>query len=176
VIRFFKNPWTYILLGPASLFGLLAMVGVEPDTVVLTFGFLLFLVVAVSASKYAFRAPALIFEGNVNNDSVNIVGFALVLVSLMATQTYRWIFISLGRPEWLTQTYWVSGFVYTMFVGFALVAWSTRRTTPKPVSGRIGLSGFFVGFLSAIGLMLSGILPAVTKFVLGLFGGLTRVL
>ena len=85
-----------------------------------------------------------------------------------------WVFIGLDRPAWMIESYWNPALVYTLFFGLVLVAWSTRRTTPKPPTGRIGLGGFFVGFLSAIGLMLSGILPAVTKFVLGLAQGMLR--
>src|SRR5690349_12926895 len=103
--RLYRNPWTYLLAGPAIVFLLLVLVGVTPDAIVLTFGFLVFLVVSVAASKYAFRAPALIWSGNVENESVNIVGWGIVLISLMLTQTYRWVFISLDRPDWLLQTY-----------------------------------------------------------------------
>lgn len=174
--RLIRNPWTYLLLGPAALFALLILVGVTPDALVLTFGFLVFLVVSVAATKYAFRAPSLIWEGNTQNDSVNIIGWAAVLVSLMSTQVYRWVFISMGRPDWLIETYWSPLFVYTMFLGFTLVAWSTRRATPKPPSGRFGWGSFFVGVISALGLMLSGILPGVTKFVLGLFGASVHAL
>lgn len=167
-----KNPWTWVLGLPLVLFVTLVLLHVDPDTTVLTFGFLLFLIVSVAASKYAIRTPVLVYTGDTRNEAVNIVGWAFVMLSIEATQTYRWIFITLGRPDWLTNQYWSSLFVYTMFWGFCMVAWSTRKTVPRPPNGRIGLGGFIVGFATAIGLMLSGILPAILKLIVTACQGL----
>lgn len=172
--RLLKNPWTWILLIPLLLFAFMVFLRVDPDLVVLTFGFLLFLIVSVAASKYALRAPVLIYNGDMRNEAINIVGWAFVMLGIEATQTYRWIFITLGRPEWLVHQYWSSSFVYTMFCGFAMVAWSTRRTVPRPPNGKIGFGGFIVGFATALGLMLSGILPAAAKALFAVFQSLLR--
>lgn len=163
--RFLRNPWTWILLPPPLLFAILMLAHVPADWVVLTFGLFVFLAAAVVAGKYVIRAPALIYAGNVENQSINIVGWSLVLLSLMATQTYRWVVINLDRPDWLTQQYWSSGTVYVMFFGFVLVAWSTRRASTAPPHGRVGLGGWFVGLISGIGLMASGALPMAAKLV-----------
>lgn len=170
--RLIKNPWTWILSLPVLLFVLLVILRIDTDLVVLTFGFLLFLIVSVAASRYALRAPALIADGNSSNEAFNIVGWAFVMFAIEATQVYRWIFITMGRPDWLIGQYWSSGFVYTMFCGFCMVSWSTRRVMPQPPNGRVGFGGFIVGFATALGLMLSGILPNVIKAILVAFQGL----
>lgn len=175
--RLIKNPWTWILTVPIVLFSLLVLARVEPDNVLLTFGFLLFLTVSLAASKYALRAPALIYHGNISNEAVNIAGWAFVMLAVEATQIYRWVSIAiLHRADWLTATYWNALIVYTMFVGFCMVAWSTRRAVPRPPSGRIGWGGFIVGFATAISLMLSGILPSIIKGAAMLFGSMTHAL
>lgn len=161
--RFFRNPWTWILLPPPLLFVVLMLAHVPADWVVLTFGLLVFLAAAVVAGKYVIRAPSLIHAGNIENQAINIVGWALVLLSLMATQTYRWVSINLNRPDWLTLQYWSASMVYAMFFGFILVAWSTRRASTAPPHGRLGLGGWFVGLISGIGLMASGALPMAVK-------------
>lgn len=174
--RFFRNPWTWILLPPPILFAILALTNVLADWIVLTFGLFVFLAAAVVAGKYVIRAPALIYEGNVQSQSVNIIGWAIVLLSLMATQTYRWVVINLDRPDWLATQYWSAGMVYTMFFGFVLVAWSTRRIASSPPSGRVGLGGWFVGLLSGIGLMASGALPLAAKMAILLFGKMVALI
>lgn len=174
--RFFRNPWTWILLPPPILFAVLMLFAVPADWVVLTFGLLVFLAIAVVAGKYVIRAPALIYEGNIENQAVNIVGFALVLLSLMGMQTYRWVVINLNRPDWISQQYWSAGMVYVMFVGFILVAWSTRRAATAPPNGRVGLGGWFVGLISGIGLMASGVLPMAAKMSMLAFGKLVAFL
>lgn len=161
--RFFRNPWTWILLPPIVLFILMAGLAVAADLIALTFGLLVFLAAALVAGKYVIRAPALIYSGSVANQSINIVGWSLVLLSLMASQVLRWVAINLSRPDWLTQQYWSPAIVYTLFIGFVLVAWSTRKASTAPPGGRIGLGGWFVGFLSGVGLMLSGIFPVIIK-------------
>lgn len=171
MIRFLKNPWTGLLAAPVVLFAALWGFRVPPDGILQVFSFLLFLAVGIAASKYVLRSPALIRDGNVGNDSLNIVGWAVVLLTLMQTQAYRWIFISLGRPLYMQESYWNALIVFTMFFSFVLVAYSTRRTVPRVPGGRISLGGFFVGFVSALGLMLSGAIPAVTKLVVALFQG-----
>lgn len=163
--RTWRNPWTWILLPPILLFVILAALGVPADWIVLTFGLLVFLAAALVAGKYVIRAPVLIYAGDIENQSVNIVGWSLVLLSLMASQVLRWVSINLDRPEWLTQQYWSSALVYALFLGFVLVAWSTRKASTAPPSGRLGLGGWFVGLLTGIGLMASGALPMAAKLV-----------
>lgn len=172
--RILKNPWTWIFALPALVFVILVSVHAPVDTMLLTFGFLLFLAIALPASKYVLRAPVLVYQGDVSSEALNITGWACVMLSLESTQVYRWVYITMDRPAWLTETYWSSSFIYAMFYGFLLVAWSTRRAVPKPPNGRVGLGGFFIGFATAIGLMLSGILPSVTRTVVVLFGSLTH--
>ncbi len=174
VKRLISNPWVWVLSLPPILFIILMAVHVSSDAVSLVFGFLLFLIISVAASKYALRAPVLIWQGTTSNEAVNIAGWAFVMLALEATQTYRWIFISLGRPEWLIGQYWNAAIIYTMFCGFCMVAWSTRRTLPRPPNGRVSLGGFVVGFATALGLMLSGILPALVKMLLATVQGLAH--
>lgn len=158
--RFFKNPWTYILGIPALLFAILTFRGVNPDQIVIWFGLFAFLAAALVSGKYILRAPEVVTSGNVERMSVNIVGWSLILTSYMATAIYRWRFIEAGRPEEWSQTYWNASFVFVSFLGFLLVAWSTRRVSepPGPPTRRMGLGGVFVGLLSGIGLTSSGIL------------------
>lgn len=174
--RLLRNPWTLILAPLPIIFVVFQMFSVPPDNILLTLRLLIFIAVSILASKYVFRAPYLIHDGNTTAEGVNIVGWSIVLLSLMVTQVLGWVSISLDRPPWLTAQYWSADIVLSMFWGFVIVVYSTRRTTPKPLSGRIGLGGFVVGFLSAVGLMLSGILPSLTKAVVMLFGGLMHAL
>lgn len=174
--RILKNRWTWILLPLPILLLAAPLLGINPDAVLVVLGVLIFIAVAVLASKYVPRVFPLIASGNIENEAVHITGWSIVFLSLMATQVLRWVSIQLGRPDWLAAQYWNSSIVLCMFYGFAMVVWSTRRTTPKPPSGRIGLRGFAVGFLSALGLMLSGILPQLGKMVSGVFVGLMRAL
>lgn len=167
--RLIRNAWVWILGVPTILFGVLVAARVPPDWITVTFGLFVFLAAAVVSGKYVLRAPALVWDGDTSKESQNIVGWSLVLLSVLETTIYRWVFIGYGRPEWLTLTYWNPAFIITMFVGFVMVAYSTRRVgPPMPPSGkRFSLSSVFVGLLSGIGLMASGALPFVGK-VLGL--------
>ncbi len=172
-MSFLRNRWLWIL-GPAILLlVLLMLLGVAPDILLLTFGTAVFVVVAFPAAKYFWRSLQLIGSGYTEREDFNIVGWALVLLGLMETQVYRWVWIQLDRPDWLADQYWSTSFVYTMLVGFILVAWSARRAPPDvlPGSPSFGFITLFVGFISGVGLMLSGILPAAVKFIVGLIGG-----
>lgn len=170
--RIVKNPWTWILLPLPLLWIVLQLASVAPDSILLSLRLLIFITLAVLASRYVLRAPVLICEGNTTLEGVWIIGAAMMIASLMATQILGWVTILLGRPEWLSQQYWSSDIVLSLFYGLVLMAWGARRAVPRPTGGRIGFGGFVVGFLSALGLMLSGILPIIGKTVALLFGGL----
>jgi hypothetical protein len=176
VKRLLRNPWLWIFLPLPLLFGLFQIFSVSTDTILLTLRLLIFVTLSIHASKYVLRAPVLIIDGNVASESVWLVGWAVVLLSLMATQVLGWVSISLERPDWLTAQYWGSDIVLSLLYGLLLMVWGSRRTTPRPATGRLGFGGFVVGFLSALGLMLSGVLPSLTKAVLALFGGLMHAL
>lgn len=152
------------------------LLGINPDVLLLILGVLIFVALSMLASRYVPRAPVLIYSGNIENEAIHIVGYSIVFLSLMATQVLRWVAIQLGRPDWLTAQYWSADIVLSMFYGFALVVWSTRRVTPRPPSGRIGVRGFLVGLISGIGLMLSGILPHLGKIVSAAFMALTKAM
>lgn len=170
--RLIKNPWTWILLPlPIALIAA-PLLGINPDVVLLALGVLIFIAVAMLASRYVPRVFPLVYEGNVENESVHIIGWSIVFLSLMATQVLRWVAIQLGRPDWIAQQFWSADIVMAMLYGFVLVVYSTRRAAPKPITGRIGLRGFIVGFLSALGLMLSGVLPYISKAILMAFQGM----
>ena len=176
--RLLKNAWTWILGVPVVLFVALVIARVPPDWVTVTFGLFVFLAASVVSSKYLLRAPALIYAGDTSRESMNIVGWGLVLLSILETTVYRWVFISMNRAEWLTLTYWNPAFIITMFVGFVLVAYSTRRSDPvaPPTGKRISLSSLFVGLLSGIGLTMSGALPFVGKLFGVLWNGLAHTM
>lgn len=154
------------------LWAALQFAAIPPDNIVVVLRIVIFVTLAVLAGKYAIRAPVLVGGGNTSPEAFWIIGMAMTIASLMATQVLGWVTISLGRPDWLPQQYWTSDIVLSLFYGLVLLAWGARRTAPRPASGRIGLGGFVVGFLSALGLMLSGILPIIGKTVALLFGGL----
>lgn len=163
--RILRNRWTWILLPLPILLIAAPLLGINPDVLLLILGVLIFIAVAMLASRYVPRVFPLIYSGNVENESVHIVGWSLVFLSLMATQVLRWVAIQLGRPEWIAHQFWSADIVLSMFYGFALVVYSTRRVTPRLPTGRIGIRGFLVGLVSGIGLMLSGALPVVWKAV-----------
>lgn len=174
--RILKNPWTWILIPLPVLYVLVQLFGLPPDTVQLVVRLAVFFALSILASKYVLRSFGIVYDGNTSNEGMYLVGWGIAFVSLMATQVLGWVTISLDRPEWLTLTYWGPDIVISFFYGLSLVVWSTRRATPRPQSSRIGLSGFLVGFLSALGLMVSGVLPSLAKLLATVFGSLTHAL
>lgn len=177
VKRILKNRWLWLLLPMPISIGLLMLFHVPADLALVVLGFLIFVVASIVSSRYVLRAPILVWEGNVEKSAVNVLGWSLVLVSILATQTYRWLFIQADRPDAWTQTYWSSSFLVVMFAGFCFVAYSTVRDVPREPRGkRLGLGGFLVGFLSALGLTLSGILPGLYRMASMALAGLLRAL
>lgn len=166
--RLVRNLWMWITFASALVFVIPVIAAVPADWAVQTHRILLFVVVGVAFSRYVARAPVLWWEGNSSPEAKQIIGFAIVLAGLLYQLAYSWIYVQMGRPDWLAQTYWSDGSVYVLLIGFLLVAWSTRSPSPHVRGNR--LTSYLVGVLTGLGLMLSGALPQTIKLI-GLAAG-----
>lgn len=173
----FQNRWLWILSPPAVLFGALMWFGVPPDTLLWLFSIALFIIVAYPAAKYFWRTTEIVWNNYAERQDFNVAGWAFVLLGLMTTQIYRWVWLSFDRPDWLTGHYWSAAYLYLMLFGFGLVAWSARKAPPDavPSEGGFGFIHLFVGFISGVGLMLSGALPAAIKGAVWWAQGFLRI-
>lgn len=158
------NPWVWITLAAAVIFAIPPLAGVPADSTVQVHRLFLFIVVSVAFSRYISRAPAMWWDGDKSPEAKQIIGFAVVLFGLLYQSLYAWLYVQLGRPDWLTVTYWSDGSTYLTLVGFLLIAWSTNPPRPMRLRGsRVG--SYLVGLLTGLGLMLSGILPQAIRLL-----------
>lgn len=177
-MNFLRNRWLWILVPPWALFLVLMGFDVKSTSLLWAFSIITFMIVAYPFAKYFWRGTQLVWMGYTERQDFNIVGWAHVLLGLMGTQAYRRVWLSAGGDQghatWLTQQYWNAACLYVMMIGFLLVAWSSRRVPPDvlPSGPGFGFLSLFVGFISGVGLMLSGVLPALAKALLWLVSGL----
>lgn len=157
------NPWVWITLAAALIFAIPPLAGVPADGTVQVHRFFLFIVVSVAFSRYISRAPAMWWDGDKSPEAKQIIGFAVVLFGILYQSLYAWLYVQLGRPEWLTVMYWSDGSTYLTLVGFLLIAWSTRAPAPRVRGNRF--ASYLVGLLTGLGLMLSGVLPQTIRLL-----------
>ncbi len=168
-----KNPWWAILLVPLVVFLALMTARTNPDYISLPSRLYAVALIAIVGARYVGRAPVLMWQGNMSPEARNVVGWGMVLLALLLTQAYAWLFISMGRPEWLQSSYWPPGFVILACVGLTMVASSLRRVPPHvgPPNGLSVLPSLLVGLFSAGALFLIQFAPMIWKGILALVMG-----
>src|SRR5262245_47208050 len=125
-MSFLRNRWLWVLLPPWVLFGALVFFDTGSANLLWWFSIATFLIVAYPAAKYFWRGSQLVWLGYTERQDISIVGWAHVLLGLMGTQVYRWVWLSYdgdqGQAVWLTQQYWSAACLYLLLLGFVLVA------------------------------------------------------
>ena len=138
----------------------------------------MFIMLAYVGARYVGRAPVLMWEQNTSPEARNIVGFAIFLVGLALWTAYGWIFIRMGRPEWLASQYWNSSFVVLAGVGLSLVASSVPRFPPFG-DGKNGLgevASLLVAMLSFLTVLFVSHIPAALSAIKAVFAPLFHAL
>lgn len=151
-MRLLGNLYFLVLFVPLVIFLILVWLGVMSDPINLWSRLYVFGAFGYAGARYVGRAPLLALQDDRSSEARNIVGWAVIILALMAQQVYSWVYVSQGRPDFLTQSYWSPALVVLTGVGVTLVASSVPRFPPFG-SGPQGLSvmgSFLVGLLSAI--------------------------
>lgn len=170
------NPYLAALLVPLAFFSFLIWLGVGSDPINLVGRLVAFGLYAYIGARYVGTAPRIAWGKDFSPQARNVVGWAISIVSAMATMMYGWLFIAYGRPEWLSSTYWNPGFIVLLCVGLAFVASSVPKVGPFP-KGPPAMSVFgsmLIGIFSAGGLFLAGHIPQVLAAIKGLFAGVSH--
>jgi hypothetical protein len=172
------NPYFAILLVPLAVFLALVYARVEPDPISIWGRVYVFGLLAYVGARYVGRAPSLVLQANMAPEARNIVGWAIFIVALMATQIYATLYIWNDRPHWLDSLYWSPSFVVLIGVGITLVASSVPRFPPFGNSphGLSVISSFFVGLGAGGGMFILAHIGQVTTFLKSLWLGAVHTL
>lgn len=168
------NPYFAALLVPLAFFTFFIWLGVGADPISLTGRLVAFGLYAYIGARYVGTAPMLVWQKDFRAQARNVVGWAIAIVSAMATILYGWLFIAYGRPEWLSSTYWNPGFIILLCVGLAFVASSVPKVGPFPKGppAMSVLGSIFIASLGTLGMFVLGHLPQAIVVAKSVWSGI----